>query len=566
MTTKQMASKRLTTKLLFGICLSLFSLTEPDTYGQQETYDLVVYGGTSAGVAAGVQAARMGRSVVILEPGQHLGGLTSGGLGATDIGNKAAIGGISREFYRRVARHYATADAWKFQRAEEYASRRGRPDDQSMWTFEPHVAERIMRNMVADVDVHVLYGKRLERTNGLEKQDGRIMSITMESGETFSATMFVDATYEGDLLALAGVSYHVGREGNHVYGETFNGVQTVLARRTPGGMSAGITRNHNFTRPIDPFVNLGDPSSGLLQGIQPEPPGDDGTGDHRIQAYNFRMCLTDVEENRLPFPKPDGYDPQRYELLLRYLQAGVFDVMRLTTAMPNRKTDTNNYGGFSSDNIGMNYAYPDGDYATRERIFRDHVTYQQGMMWFLANDPRVPQEVRDEVGRWGLCKDEFVDNGGWPHQLYVREARRMIADTVMTEHHCLGNRIAEKAVGLAAYGMDSHNTQRYAAYGIVRNEGNVEVRLPAPYPITYNAIVPKKSECGNLLVPVCVSASHIAFGSIRMEPVFMVLGQSAATAASLAIERDVPVQDVDYEELRARLLADGQVLDWVKSK
>lgn len=557
---------RSNTTHLFAICLSLFLLASTDAVSQQETYDIVVYGGTSAGVAASIQAARMGQSVVVIEPGQHLGGLTSGGLGATDIGNKAAIGGISREFYQRVAKHYANADAWKFQKADDYKSQRGQPGDQSMWTFEPHVAERIMRGMVADVKVQVLYGERLNRTSGIARQDGRIESIAMESGKTFFAKMFIDATYEGDLLALAGVSYHVGRESNSVYGETYNGVQTILARRTPSGRLSGVTKHHNFKLPIDPYVILGEPASGLLQGIQSEPPGEEGSGDHRVQGYNFRMCLTDAKENRLPFPKPDGYEPLRYELLLRYLKAGVFDVLKLTTPMPNRKTDTNNKGAFSSDNIGMNYEYPEGDYATRERIFRDHVTYQQGMMWFLANDPRVPKDVREQVEPWGLCKDEFVDNGGWPHQLYVREARRMIAQTVMTEHHCVGSRVAENAVGMAAYGMDSHNVQRYAAYGIVRNEGNVEVPLSAPYPIAYNAIVPRKSECENLLVPICVSASHIAFGSIRMEPVFMVLGQSAATAAALAIADDVSVQEVDYEELRARLLADRQILDWKKSK
>ncbi len=562
MITNGIRSIKMKTSLTFLFMIGAVFFMNMNAYCENKTFDVVIYGGTASGAAAGVQVARMGKSVVVIEPGQHLGGLTSGGLGATDIGNKAAIGGISREFYRNVAKHYADDSAWKFQNREEYKSRRAQPGDNSMWTFEPHVAEKILRDMTADAGVTILYGERLYLKNGVEKKDGRIVSIRMESGKTFSAKMFIDATYEGDLMALAGVSYHVGRESNAVYGETFNGVQTILGRWYPEGVHGPATRNHNFNRPVDPYVIPGVPNSGLLLGIEPGPPGEDGAGDHRVQAYNFRMCLTDVKENQLPFPKPEGYDPMRYELLLRYINAGVFDVLKLTTPMPNSKTDTNNYGGFSSDNIGMNYDYPDGDHAVREKIFRDHVTYQQGMMWFLVNDPRVPEEVREEVGKLGLCKDEFTDSGGWPHQLYVREARRMIASEVMTEHNCMGHRVAGNSIGLAAYGMDSHNTQRYAMYGIVRNEGNVEVRLGTPYPITYFAIVPKETECTNLAVPVCVSASHIAFGSIRMEPVFMVLGQSAATAACLAIDDDVAIQKVPYETLKKRLLADNQILEW----
>lgn len=525
-------------------------------------YDIVIYGGTSGGVAAGVQAARMGKSVVLIEPGQHLGGLTSGGLGATDIGNKAAIGGISREFYQRVAKHYANDSAWKFQKQEEYRDSRNRPDDDSMWTFEPHVAEKIMNDLVSEHGVTVVRGERLDLENGIVKEDGFIREIKMESGKTYSGYMFIDTSYEGDLMAKAGVSYHVGREANSVYNETMNGVQTIIYRSYEDGLHAANMKNHNFRNPVDPFIIPGVPSSGLLPGIQPGPPGEYGSGDHRVQAYNFRICMTDAPENKLAFPKPKGYDPLRYELLLRYIKTGVFDVINLSTPMPNRKTDTNNYGGFSSDNIGMNYEYPDGSYATRERIFQDHVTYQQGMMWFLSNDPRVPDDVREKISRWGLSKDEFTDHGNWPHQLYVREARRMISDVVMTEHHCRGYTVAEDAVGLAAYGMDSHNVQRYAVGGIVLNEGNVEAHPLSPYPISYRSIRPKQEECKNLLVPVCVSSSHISFGSIRMEPVFMVLGQSAATAAAIAIDDGITVQDVNYEKLRKNLTADRQVLAW----
>ncbi|MFA6240864.1 MAG: FAD-dependent oxidoreductase, partial [Candidatus Hydrogenedentales bacterium] len=445
-----------------------------------ETYDVVVYGGTSGGVVSALQAVRMGKTAIVVHPGRHLGGLTSGGLGATDIGNKGAIGGISREFYGRLGTHYGQPEAW---------------------TFEPHVAEDTFKAMIAEAKITVLYDERLDLAKGVEKDQGRIVGIVMESGRRIEGRMFIDATYEGDLMAKAGVSYHVGREANSVYNETLNGVQTKNAKY------------HQFDCAIDPYVVAGDPASGLLPGIQEGGPGEEGAGDHRVQAYNFRMCLTNDPANRMPFPKPEKYDPLRYELLLRYLNAGHWTVLKLSTPMPNNKTDTNNKGAFASDNIGMNYEYPDGDYAVRERVFNEHKDYQQGMMWFLANDPRVPEDVRNEVNQWGLPKDEFQDSGGWPHQLYVREARRMISGYVMSQHDCEGHTQTDDAVGLAAYTMDSHNVQRYAKDGRVWNEGDVEVGGFPPYPIAYRSICPKRAECENLLVPVCLSATHIAYGS-----------------------------------------------------
>jgi hypothetical protein len=515
-------------------------------------YDIVVYGGTSGGVIAAVQARKMGKSVILIEPGDHLGGLTSGGLGATDIGNKEAIGGIAREFYHRIWKHYQNPAAWQQETSAQYAKKRRAPSPDTMWTFEPHVAEQVMNDLVADYKIPVMRRERLDLKNGVKKSGARITSIVMESGKTYEGRVFIDATYEGDLMAKADVSYHVGREANSVYSETLNGVQTRNATK------------HQFTRAVDPYVKPGEPSSGLLPGVHGDGPGEEGAGDRRVQAYNFRICMTDAPENRIPFPKPNGYDPLRYELLLRYMQAGVFDLFGNNQLMPNRKTDTNNNGGFSSDNIGMNYDYPEGDYASRERIFNEHVTYHQGMLWFLVNDPRVPARAREATAKWGLAKDEFVKTGGWPHQLYIREARRMISDYVMTEHNCRWTKIAEDPVGLGAYNMDSHNVQRYVKDGQMRNEGDIQVAVAAPYPISYRSIVPKASECTNLFVPVCLSASHIAYGSIRMEPVFMVLGQSAATAASLAIDGNTSVQQVKYEPLKERLLADGQVLQWKK--
>ncbi len=514
-----------------------------------EQVDVVIYGGTSAGVVAAVQVQRMGKTACLIEPGQHLGGLTSGGLGATDIGNKQVIGGLSREFYHRVWQHYRDPAAWTFQRAEDYRSARQAADEEAQWTFEPHVAERVFEQMAREAGVRIVRGQRLDLRDGVAMQGTRISEIRMEDGRTYRADCFIDASYEGDLLAGAGVTFHVGREANEVYGETLNGVQTALAV------------HHQLHDGVDPYVVPGDPTSGLLPGVLPGPPAPDGTGDHLVQAYCFRMCNTDVPENRLPFEKPDGYDPLRYELLLRNFEAGETRAPWSPTPMPNRKTDTNNNYGFSTDNINMNHRWATGDYETRQRIFAEHLQYQQGLMWTLANHPRVPAALRQEFARWGNCRDEFPEHQGWSHQLYVREARRMIADQVMTQHHCQGTAVAVDAVGMAAYGMDSHHTQRYVdAQGHARNEGDVQVGGFAPYPIAYQALVPRASECTNLLVPVCLSASHIAYGSIRMEPVFMVLGQSAATAACQAIDQQVTVQEIDMPRLRQRLLSDGQVL------
>jgi hypothetical protein len=558
-----------TFSLLASLALALgcTAATKPPA-PRAERFDVIVYGGTSAGVTAAVQARTMGRSVVLLEPGAHLGGLSSGGLGNTDIGNKGAIGGLSRQFYERVAAHYARPEAWTRETREEYLERsqignqgHGKADPvaeetgvDTMWVFEPSVAEAIFDEMAGEAGVDLRFGQRLDLDGGVAMDGPRIVSVRTETGDVFEGRTFIDATYEGDLMAGAGVSYTVGREGNDVYGETLNGVQTENAV------------HHQFEVPVDPYVTPGDPASGLLPEIHEGGPGEEGSGDLRVQAYNFRMTLTDVEANRLPIPRPDGYDPERYELLRRYIEAGVFDALDLNSPMPNRKTDVNNHGAFSSDHIGANYAYPDGDYATRKRIFDDHVSYDMGLWYFLQNDERLPKEVRASAGRWGLCRDEFTDTDHWPSQLYVREARRMVNDHVMTEHHCRGEQTVEDSVGLAAYGMDSHNTQRYVDEdGHARNEGDVQVGVRGPYPVSYRSIVPRRSEATNLLVPVALAASHIAYGSIRMEPVFMILGQSAATAASLALDGEGIVQDVAYPGLRERLLADGQFLDWEES-
>jgi hypothetical protein len=526
-------------------------------------HQVVVYGGTSGGIVAAIQAAKMGKSVVLIEPSKHLGGLTSGGLGATDIGNKAAIGGLSREFYQRIATWYRDPAHWTREAQATYLSKRKAPSENELWMFEPHAAEAVYRLWLAEYPVEVVQGERLllgEPLNGaprasvpgsgVTKTGSRIVSIRMESGRVFAGDMFIDATYEGDLMAYAGVAYHVGREANAVYGETLNGVQVARATK------------HQFIKEIDPYVTPGDPQSGLLPLISKDPPGEDGAGDRRLQAYCFRMCTTDVPENRRAFSAPAGYDASQYELLLRNCDAGDLRVPWNPIFMPNRKTDTNNNFAISTDYIGANYDYPNGNYAQREAIFRDHLSYQQGLCYTLATHPRVPANIREEFNRLGLAKDEFVETDNWSHQMYVREARRLVSEYVMTQAQCEQKVIPEDPVGLGAYNMDSHNCQRYVtAAGKVLNEGDIQVGV-SPYRISYRSIRPRQSECENLLVPVCLAASHIAYGSIRMEPVFMVLGQSAATAACLAIDDRVAVQALDYSRLKGRLLADKQALEW----
>ena len=529
----------------FGICSA----------AEAQVADIVVYGGTSGGVTAAIQAARMGKTAILIEPSQFLGGLTTGGLGATDIGNKRAIGGLSLEFYGRVYKYYQDPKRWTRETRDKYLSDKrygGVDSSQTMWTFEPHAASEIYDAMLAEVKdkVTIVKGQRLDLKKGVVKQGTNITSLVMESGQQFSGKVFIDASYEGDLMKLAGVSYHVGREANSVYNETLNGVQV------------GRSIHHQFTKNVDPYIKPGDKSSGVLPGIETAGAGEEFSGDRKVQAYNFRMCTTDVPENRRAWPKPANYDPLWFELLLRNCEAGDERIPWAPLWMPNRKTDTNNNFAVSTDFIGMNWDYPEADYATRERIWKAHEDWQKGLMWTLANSERVPSKIREVFQKIALAKDEFVDNDNWPRQLYIREARRMISDYVMSEKNCKRQVVIEDSVGMGAYNMDSHNIQRYiTAEGFVRNEGDVQVGT-RPYPVSYRSIRPKADECTNLLVPVCLSASHIAYGSIRMEPVFMVMGQSAATAASLAIDAKTSVQAIDYAKLKERLLADKQVLDF----
>jgi len=487
--------------------------------------DLCIYGGTSGGIAAAVTAKRLGLSVIVLETSRHPGGLTAGGLGLTDIGNKQAIGGISREFYRNVGKYYGVDEHWR---------------------FEPHVAELVFQDWIRAEQIEIHYDTFLAR---VELRDNKLTRVWTENGLEVSAGMFLDCSYEGDLMSAAQVTYTVGRESNAHYGETLNGAQ--------------VRDQNQFNLPVNPYVVEGDPASGLLPGIEAGLPVA-GEGDHRVQAYNFRLCLCKNPSNQMPFTEPDDYERSRYELLVRYLRAGHVPDFRKFDTLVNDKVDLNNCYGFSTDYIGYNHAFPRASYLAREAIFQSHVSHIKGLLWFWKQDPAVPRTFQEPFQQWGWTKDEFIDCGGFSHALYIRESRRMVGDVVMTEHHCNGAQIVEDSIALAAYNMDSHNCRRFARDGRVLNEGDVQVPCGPPYPISYRAVIPRRGECENLLVPFCLSASHIAFGSIRMEPVFMILAESSVHAALLALRNGSALQDVQYDMLREQLLKAGQVLDPVQ--
>lgn len=553
--------------LALGASLSRLVADEPGT-------DILVYGGSASGVVAAVKAARLGKSVVVVEPGRHIGGLTAGGLGMTDTGVKGTIGGLSREFYERIYTHYTRPEAWKFGTRREYldwmpahwgVDGKRTEEQKIQFLFEPHAAETVFKAWLQESGVRLVLGERLDLQRGVAKEGTRILSLRMESGRVFSARQFIDATYEGDVMAKAGVSYATGREGNAKYGETLNGI-------LPSGPAV-------FTH-VSPYVVEGDPKSGLLPHVEPKPPGKPGDPDFRQQAYNFRVCLTNVPENRLPLVKPAGFNPLEYEALARWIRTlknvrpGPSRVGDTALAgenrnlgisfhkMPNGKTDSNIGSEFGSDYLGMSWDWADGDYALREKRWQQHKTYIQGLLWFLAYDERCPEPVRQEMQKWGLPKDEFTDNDHWPFQLYVREARRMVSDYVMTEHDATGARKAEDPVALASYHSDSHGVTYYVdEQGRLCREKGFYVRTGV-FPISYRAIRPKASECTNLLVPMCLSASHAAYGPTRMEPVFMMLGHAAGAAAALAIDHQTTVQNLPYAVLQRQLAADRQVLEW----
>lgn len=505
------------------------------------TYDLVVYGATAAGVMTAVAGSRQGQKTVLLEPGEHVGGMATSGLSRTDVGKREVIGGLALEFYYRVG--------------ERYGMRLY--NNPVAWFYEPHVGEDVMRDMLKQAGVTVLFHHRLREHEGVKKNGTRLISIVTEDGAEFTGTVFADCSYEGDLMAQAGVSYTWGRESSSQYSESLAGVR----ERTP---------YHQFL--VD--VPARDETGAVLPEISTQPKGVAGSADRKVQAYTFRVIATNDPANRLPWPKPANYNPARYELLARYLKAlttklgrdPVLNEVTLVALIPNHKADINNQGPFSTDYIGASYDYPNASYARRTQIWQDHVDYEQGFFYFLANDPRVPKGLQAEARQCGLPKDEFSDTGHWPHQLYVREARRMVGDFVATQKDLQTDLIKPDAIGMGSYNSDSHNVQRIVnQHGFVENEGDMQVPV-TPYQIPYRLMLPKRVEATNLLVPVCFSASHVAYSSLRMEPQYMILGHAAGVAAWLASRDGSAVQDIPVAELQKVLKDQGAVFSYHKTE
>ncbi len=535
------------------ICSYASSATYESTHQNRNTFDIVIYGGTPAGFIAAIQAAQSGKTVALIEQSSLIGGIVVNGLGGTDIDNhkefqnSLAVGGLSLEFYRRIAIHYG--------RLSEFESKlHKRVKDPSMWRFEPHVAEKIIKEWIEEHQISLFLNTRLkDGTRSVQKKGNIIQQIEMEDGNVFSAKVFIDATLEGDLLVASKVSMTWGRESNSLYGETKNGIQAE-------------TTHAQFEVKVDPYIQQGNPSSGVIPTIQDELFGTPGNGDKSIQAYCFRMCLTQIDSNRIPFTKPENYDRNEYEIYLRYLKSGG-ELYTPGVGIPKGKTDLGAWHDLSHNLYGMNHGYPDGDYETRKNIFNQHKTFTQGLFYFLANDPEVGSLdplLQKNWQNWGLCKDEFADNEGWPRQFYVRDARRMVSDYVITEHHTnLENPlIAEDPVAVAFWPPDLHSARRIVKDGFAYNEGFVfGGNTWRPFGISYKALIPKKEECINLLTPTCLSSSHIAYGAIRIEFTYMALGQACSIAASLAIDNNTSVQEVNYKALREKLIELKQVID-----
>ena len=505
----------------------------------EHVYDVVVYGGTAGGVMAAVSASREGLHTALIEPTRHLGGMVSGGLGWTDYGKKEVIGGYALEFYLRVGRHYGL---------QRYAQEIG-------WLHEPHVAEDIFREMLRESKVEIFERSRLKEKSGVRKNGATVQQLTIENGDVFSAKIFIDSSYEGDLMAQSGVTYTFGREGSEQYHESLAGVRD----RTP---------LHQFLVNVDPLKD-----GALLPDISARKLPAPGTADKAVQAYNFRMCFSEAPDNRVAFPKPEGYNPDRYALFARLLKARVaaegpnliLNSVIKVDRIPNSKADVNNNGPFSTDYIGGSWDYPDASYARKAEIFDEHRKYQEGFLYFLANDPRVPEALHREMNQWGLCKDEFTDNRNWPNQLYIRESRRMVGEYVMVQKDLQTELTKPDPIGMGSYNSDSHNVERIVGPdGFVRNEGDMQVAVK-PYQIPYRIMLPKPAEATNLLVPVAFSASHVAYSSVRMEPQYMILGHAAGVAAKLAITNSTSIQSISVPILIKTLKEQGAIMEYVPS-
>lgn len=509
------------------------------------SYDLVVYGGTPAGLAAGIVGAREGLSVVVIEPTKWIGGMVTGGLSSTDTGRQDTIGGFAREFFTRAA-------AVK--------------PETPLWYAEPHVNLATFETMAREAGVTLVKEQTMA---SVVRQGGRITHVTTRDGRKFSGKVFVDATYEGDLLAASGSEWVLGRESQAQYGEPLAGIHPMKVRpHGPDVMSTackcvGGTGPH-YIHGTPCAIPARDEKGELLFGVTTLK-GKPGEADTLTQAYNFRVCVTQRPDIKLPFPKPEGYDARRYALLLRLIQSYpevAFGRLVHLGRIAHGKADLNAQGLFSTDYPGGNMGYLEGDAITRERIWKDHVNYVQGFLWFLGNDERVPQKLRDETNSWGLCRDEFTDNGHWPYALYVREGRRMVGDFVLTQKDLQRQIFKPDTVAMGSFVIDCHIVQRIEAEdGTVVDEGSFQDAPAKPYQIPYRSIVPKRGTCGNLLVPVCLSASHIATCSLRMEPVYMALGHASGLAAAMAVKEGKEVQEINVKTLQDRLRAQKAVLE-----
>lgn len=507
------------------ISIAIASMLSVCAFAQAGSCDVVVYGGTASGVITAYTAAKEGLNVVLIERTGHVGGLTTSGIGNVDIGWATTVGGYTADFLRTVGAHYGTPHRMQIH-------------------LECKVAEQIMNQMLADTGVRTVFHTRLKEKGGVEVKDGRIVSVTMEDGTVYSAPMFVDCSYEGDLMAQAGVSYLTGRESKDEFGESSAGVCEYRHFRNYTPEELPAVRKIAAKYPLD---------------IKFEEKVAVGTADSKSQAYVYRLTVTDDPDNRVPFYKPEGYDPDRYfNVLYRINRRGARRFGQILTLypLPNKKYDLNHM-----DLINGAWDYPEGSYALREAIDLYHRRYQEGYLYFLANDPQVPEELRKDVQRYGYAKDEYVDNGNWPYQLYIREGRRMRGEYIMRQQDAWENPTKEDAVAIGSYFLDCHFVSSVVTkHGFHMEEGAFEYTPYRPYEIAYRSITPKKNECVNLLVPVCMSATHVICASLRMEPIYMMLGQVAGDAAAMAIKGGIPVQDIDVKALQKTLRAQKQII------
>lgn len=539
------------------------AFNESALFAKDRSADVVVYGATPGGIVAAISAATEKSTVVLVSPSNHIGGLLTGGLSVTDCARQDLVGGLSAKFFYDVHKELGDA-AYQKERFIDFHGQPFKWKEENRWDVTPAAASRVFKRWIDQAGFPLIHAKLV----GVTMADGRIVEIELTDGSKVHGKVFIDASYEGDLLAKAGIPYSYGREAAAEFNEDQAGTRKFHFKKNYS--------EEEYRTPTWTYMHHGqwgadiparDSSGKLYWGISDAPLAPLGTADKRIQAYCFRVPVTQRKDILVPWPKPAVYEPNRYELLLKYIEAHpgvVFTRLLHMGAIPDGKFDMNASGPFSTDYVNGNLGYPDADEASRQAMFDDHVNYQQGFLWFLAHDPRVPKRLQAEVNTWGLCKDEFVDHGHWPPQMYIREARRLKGEYVMTQNDVLKDRFKDDSIATGNFVLDSHWVQRLVdEKGNVRVEGHLDESIPVykfPYDIPYRSITPKAADCRNLLVPVCISATHVAICTIRMEPVYMIMGEAAGIAASMAAKSDGSVQDVDFSSLRNRLLEKKQIL------